>query len=170
MPAQSTYDEVLKLFEPFGLIARMVMPPHGITALIEFVEPTEARKAFSKLAYSKFKYLPLYLEWAPDNVFMKPANPSEKIAPSVFKEDCEKTTVKDLGKDKKKKRIVKEQEKVNEEPPKPKEEKRIEEPELEDDEEPEPDTILFVKGLDFETRDDALREVSTINNLIIMIF
>lgn len=34
---------------------------------MEFLEPSEARKAFVKLAYSKFKNVPLYLEWAPEN-------------------------------------------------------------------------------------------------------
>lgn len=37
-----------------------------IPAIVEFAEPSEARTAFKRLAYSKFKHLPLYLEWAPD--------------------------------------------------------------------------------------------------------
>lgn len=45
------------------------MPEYGIAALIEFNERQEARDAFKKLAYRKFKSLPLYLEWAPIDVF-----------------------------------------------------------------------------------------------------
>ena len=32
-------------------------------------EPKEAKLAFKKLAYSNFKHYPLYLEWAPEDVF-----------------------------------------------------------------------------------------------------
>lgn len=43
-----------------------------VVALIEFDEPSEAQKAFKKLAYTRFKYLPLYLEWAPEDAFTGP--------------------------------------------------------------------------------------------------
>lgn len=32
------------------------------------MQNSEAKTAFRQLAYSKFKHLPLYLEWAPDQV------------------------------------------------------------------------------------------------------
>lgn len=32
-------------------------------------EPNEAKNAFKKLAYTNFKHNPLYLEWAPEDVF-----------------------------------------------------------------------------------------------------
>lgn len=48
---------------------RLVMPEYGIAVLIEFNERQEARDAFKKLAYRKFKTMPLYLEWAPVDVF-----------------------------------------------------------------------------------------------------
>lgn len=32
-------------------------------------EPNEAKYAFKKLAYSSFRHHPLYLEWAPEDVF-----------------------------------------------------------------------------------------------------
>ena len=35
---------------------RLVLPPSGITALVEFFEPSQAKKAFQKLAYSKVKF------------------------------------------------------------------------------------------------------------------
>ena len=34
-------------------------------ALVDFVEPSEARAAFKGLAYRKYHHVPLYLEWAP---------------------------------------------------------------------------------------------------------
>lgn len=51
------------------LISRLIMPEYGIAALIEFNERQEARDAFKKLAYRKFKTMPLYLEWAPVDIF-----------------------------------------------------------------------------------------------------
>ena len=40
-------------------------PPLPPSAVIEFFESSEARAAFSSLAYTRFKNGPLYLEWAP---------------------------------------------------------------------------------------------------------
>ena len=53
------------MFAKHGELHRVVLPPSGVTAVIEFYEPTEARAAFRKLAYSKFHGTPLFLEWAP---------------------------------------------------------------------------------------------------------
>lgn len=39
------------------------------SALVEFLDAGEAKRAFKNLAYSRFKNLPLYLEWAPLAVF-----------------------------------------------------------------------------------------------------
>ncbi|KAI5637264.1 RNA recognition motif domain-containing protein [Phthorimaea operculella] len=68
LPAGTDKEEIKSLFAKHGHIARFLMPQHGITALVDFVEPFEAKKAFTKLAYSQFKSAPLYLEWAPENV------------------------------------------------------------------------------------------------------
>jgi multiple RNA-binding domain-containing protein 1 len=42
------------------------------------MDPGEARTAFTRLAYSKFKHLPLYLEWAPENTFLAQASTKSK--------------------------------------------------------------------------------------------
>ena len=101
------------------------------SAIVEFFEPSEARKAFTKLAYSKFKNLPLYLEWAPDNSLTS-SNASGKVDTGSKKGD----------------------ELQNE----AKVEKKEEEDD-EDDEEPEPDTTIFVKNLNFSTSDEELKKV-----------
>jgi multiple RNA-binding domain-containing protein 1 len=44
----------------------------SFTAVVEFLEPSEAKTAFTKLAYTKFKHQPLYLEWAPSDTFITP--------------------------------------------------------------------------------------------------
>lgn len=40
-------------------------------------EPNEAKFAFKKLAYTNFKHYPLYLEWAPEDVFSGNASNAE---------------------------------------------------------------------------------------------
>ncbi|XP_014244006.1 probable RNA-binding protein 19 [Cimex lectularius] len=67
LPAKTTASEIRELFIKYGELGRVILPPSGITGIVEFLEPSEAKIAFRKLAYSKFKHLPLYLEWAPED-------------------------------------------------------------------------------------------------------
>jgi len=61
--------ELRNIFGKFGDLEKILLPPSGITAIIHFSHPTEARSAFKGLAFSKFKHVPLYLEWAPSDIF-----------------------------------------------------------------------------------------------------
>lgn len=61
----------MQMFAKHGDIGRFIYPPSKTLAVIEFLEPTEARKAFRALAYKKYQHMPLYLEWAPVKVFCK---------------------------------------------------------------------------------------------------
>ncbi len=74
LDAQTNTEELRDLFSPHGELGRVLLPPRGVTAIIEFLEPSEAKTAFRKLAYSKFRHMPLYLEWAPVNVFRSAAD------------------------------------------------------------------------------------------------
>lgn len=65
IPFATSPNELHTLFSPFGVISKVVLPPHGISAIVEFQDALCARKAFASLSYTKFKQLPLYLEWAP---------------------------------------------------------------------------------------------------------
>lgn len=80
LPFGTTEAELHHLFQPFGPIGRLVLPPGGISALIEFTEALNARSAFKKLVYTSFKHLPLYLEWAPIGALKdkQQKQPSEK--------------------------------------------------------------------------------------------
>ncbi len=53
LPANTSEEEIRTMFERFGHLGRVVLPPSGITAIVEFLEPTEARSAFRGLAYTK---------------------------------------------------------------------------------------------------------------------
>ena len=69
LPNSTKKDNLQALFERHGRVGRVIMPPNGLTAIVEMEEPVEAKLAFKKLAYSKFNDSVLYLEWAPINVF-----------------------------------------------------------------------------------------------------
>ncbi|KAI8816731.1 uncharacterized protein EV422DRAFT_561394 [Fimicolochytrium jonesii] len=69
IPHSTEEEELRELFGKFGEIGRLVLPPTKTVALVEFQQLNEAKSAFSRLAYTKFKHLPLYLEWAPVGTF-----------------------------------------------------------------------------------------------------
>lgn len=170
LPANTLLMEIQPLFAKFGPLGRVVLPPSGVTAIVEFLEPSEAKKAFSKLAYSKFKSLPLYLEWAPENTFKtastepmkldakapptdeaKPAkrlNAFSKVQPAVTTSEMtsEAKTANEMGTES----YVLNEDKVEDED------------EANDDEqdtsEPEAGTTLFLRNLNFSTREDAIRQ------------
>lgn len=53
LPAKTDVSEIEQVFSPFGTLGRVLLPPSGITAIVEFLIPTEAKTAFTKLAYRK---------------------------------------------------------------------------------------------------------------------
>uniref|UniRef100_A0A3Q3X5K8 Probable RNA-binding protein 19 n=1 Tax=Mola mola TaxID=94237 RepID=A0A3Q3X5K8_MOLML len=129
LPAGVTSSELEELFSAHGSLGRVLLPPSGLTAIAEFLEPTEAKRAFTRLAYSKFQHVPLYLEWAPVGVFV-----AAKPGPVLEKEE-----------------EVKEERKteVNAED---------EEEEEEEEDEPVPGSTLFIKNLNFSTTEETLQE------------
>jgi len=125
LPARTSPEELRDLFSKFGVVNRLVLPLHCLTALIEFADPGEARAGFTKLAYSKFHNAPLYLEWAPENTFNKPFAKDADTKEDVVEESKETGIAEVLAED--------------------------------DDKEPEEDSTLFVKNLNFSTTDDELK-------------
>ncbi|KAL4942408.1 hypothetical protein BDV06DRAFT_211841 [Aspergillus oleicola] len=71
-------EDLRKLFEPFGQLTRVLMPPSGTIAIVEFARPDEAQKAFKSLAYRKLGDSIIFLEKAPKDLFesnVPPQNP-----------------------------------------------------------------------------------------------
>jgi multiple RNA-binding domain-containing protein 1 len=68
-PYGMTREELRKIFEEFGQVLRVLMPPTGAIAIVEFAQPTHARTAFGSLAYRRMKDSILYLEKAPKDLF-----------------------------------------------------------------------------------------------------
>ena len=61
-------DELKMLFECYGKVLRVVMPPSGTISVVEFEKDSHARSAFNSLAYRKFKDSVLFLEKAPKSL------------------------------------------------------------------------------------------------------
>ncbi|KAH8386928.1 hypothetical protein KR093_003549, partial [Drosophila rubida] len=136
LPAATDIKELTPLFSKFGPIGRIVLPPSGVTALIEYCEPSEARQAFKKLAYTKFKSAPLYLEWAPEQTFTRTLS-GEDIIPKSEPQAEPEVKQEDAEKEEKKKTV----------------------PVAEDaDDEPEADTTIFLRNLNFKTVLETVRE------------
>ncbi|OLL27066.1 Multiple RNA-binding domain-containing protein 1 [Neolecta irregularis DAH-3] len=68
-PYGTTVEELASLFGAFGELGRVVLPPAGIIALIEFMKKEDCRRALKKLGYETYKSSILYLERAPRAVF-----------------------------------------------------------------------------------------------------
>ncbi|KAE8634175.1 hypothetical protein XENTR_v10002218 [Xenopus tropicalis] len=138
LPAGTKAAELHELFARFGDMGRVLLPEGGISAIVEFLEPTEAKRAFYKLAYTKFHHVPLYLEWAPVNVFTCPP-PQKKVEQTnqVTSEEQEADTADT-------KEEVKEMEVEDQE---------------EDEEEALPGCTLFIKNLNFSTSEETLKEI-----------
>ncbi|KAJ2949187.1 hypothetical protein O0L34_g6129 [Tuta absoluta] len=152
LPAGTDKEEIKSLFVKHGHIARFLMPQHGITALVDFVEPFEAKKAFTKLAYSQFKSAPLYLEWAPENVFLKPAETIE-----IPKEESVEVKERDSSIEHKSGKSMFVDKQISGKEMQVEEHKEKEDSEAEDLGDPENDTTLFVKNLNFRTTEQSLK-------------
>ena len=138
------------------------MPNHGITALVDFIEPFEAKKAFTKLAYSQFKSAPLYLEWSPENIFVKSAK-----SENIDEIDTDDKTVN--NKSSKHVEINEETSKnvaINDISNEIDSHKDIKQDTMED-EIPDNDTTLFVKNLNFKTTEESLKAVSILFAILI---
>ncbi|GAB5364373.1 hypothetical protein AAMO2058_000964500 [Amorphochlora amoebiformis] len=74
LPFDCDENQVTELFQEKGDLGRVILTPNRALALVEFIHPQEARLAFRRLAYKKFKHTPLYLEWAPESILVEDAN------------------------------------------------------------------------------------------------
>ncbi|KAI8973452.1 hypothetical protein BDF20DRAFT_977834 [Mycotypha africana] len=69
IPYGTTEEDMRELFGKFGELGRVLIPPAKTIAVVEFLEPSEARSAFKSLAYRRYKDSLIYLEKAPSGIF-----------------------------------------------------------------------------------------------------
>ncbi|KAH8059517.1 hypothetical protein JL721_9254 [Aureococcus anophagefferens] len=89
LPADASAAELRKMFAPHGVVHDVLLAPSRTTAVVEFEEPSEARAAFKKLAYRRFRHVPLYLGWAPEKSDAAPAAPSSTVPDAAAADDDE---------------------------------------------------------------------------------
>ena len=65
LPYETREEELMKLFHVGEEPLRILLAPSRTIALVEYAHPSDAKRAFKKLAYRRFKHVPIYLEWAP---------------------------------------------------------------------------------------------------------
>lgn len=69
IPYGTTVTQVREMFESHGELARVLVPPAGTIAVVDFVHSDEAAKAFKAVAYRRLGSSIVYLEKAPLGVF-----------------------------------------------------------------------------------------------------
>lgn len=95
-PYGTTQSELRDLFAEFGSVTRVILPPSGTIAIVEFDQRTQARAAFSSLAYCKFKSSMLFLEKAPKDLFTTAKASESKLPPSNEAVEASKPSTSDL--------------------------------------------------------------------------
>lgn len=83
-PYGKSIDDLRKMFEEFGTVMRVLMPPTGTIAIVEFSQAPQARAAFGSLAYHRIEGSVLFLEKAPKNVFKQVSTNSEVVVSNIL--------------------------------------------------------------------------------------
>uniref|UniRef100_A0A8C4QD01 RNA binding motif protein 19 n=1 Tax=Eptatretus burgeri TaxID=7764 RepID=A0A8C4QD01_EPTBU len=157
LPSGTAVYDLHTLFGRFGDIGRLVLPPAGVSALVEFLEPLKAKAAFSCLAYSKFQHLPLFLEWAPIDVFQIPATQPVKSTDTLEESKIEQKGM--IG-------GVAEAEGGDADDGPPTRASNDSEDEVDTEDEDRTGCTLFVKNLNFKTTDETLNKKFSICGLL----
>lgn len=74
----TTKEEIGELFAQYGELNRILMPPAGTIAILEFRDAPNARAAFNKLSFKRLGKSILYLEKGPKDLFTKQADETDK--------------------------------------------------------------------------------------------
>jgi multiple RNA-binding domain-containing protein 1 len=148
IPFNSEESELSTMFSKFGSVNKVILPPTKTIALVEFLEPSEARKAFKALAYRLYQGAPLFLEWAP--VGIMEGSGKQQISGEETDEMEEEEEVVEKKPTKSTKADTKKAEPTTEEKP-------TSVPDDEMEEEDETSASLYIKNLNFNTTEETLR-------------
>jgi multiple RNA-binding domain-containing protein 1 len=82
IPYGTTAEQLHEMFAAHGELQRVLVPPAGTLAVIEFVHADEARKAFRALAYRRLGNSIIYLEKGPLGMFQP--TPSTSVVNGIL--------------------------------------------------------------------------------------
>ena len=69
IPYGTTAEQIRELFQPHGELVRVLVPPAGTIAVVEFERPDQASKAFFAVSYKRLGSSIIYLEKGPLGMF-----------------------------------------------------------------------------------------------------
>lgn len=92
----TTVEQLGEMFSQHGEIKRLLMPPSGTIAIVEFRDLPSARAAFTKLAYKRFKTSILYLEKGPKDLFTREPSRDDSFMTKPENSVEAKVTVEDV--------------------------------------------------------------------------
>ena len=69
IPYGTSAEAIREMFESHGELSRVLIPPAGTIAVVEFVHPDEAARAFKAVAYRRLGNTIVYLEKGPIGMF-----------------------------------------------------------------------------------------------------
>ncbi|KAI0405802.1 MRD1-like protein [Xylaria palmicola] len=98
LDANTKAEEIRSLFEEHGRVLRVLIPPTGVIAVVQFASPSDGKRAFSKLAYRRFGSSQLFLEKAPRNIFLD-SEPTQDHVSNTQTIAVEKVSATDLLED-----------------------------------------------------------------------
>ncbi|KAI1772621.1 RNA-binding domain-containing protein [Hypoxylon cercidicola] len=92
----TTIEEIRTLFEEHGQVLKVLMPPTGTIAIVQFAQAPQAKTAFAKLAYRRFKDSILFLEKAPKNLLVSKEQDNDATQASKEPSSVQKLSVSEL--------------------------------------------------------------------------
>lgn len=69
LPANASGIELRERFGRYGELVKCTLAPSCTVGIVQYADKSHAQKAFNKLAFARYQNVPLYLEWAPGDVF-----------------------------------------------------------------------------------------------------
>ncbi|XXH03042.1 hypothetical protein Hte_009432 [Hypoxylon texense] len=95
-PYGTTTEEIRTLFEEHGQVLKVLMPPTGTIAIVQFAQAPQAKAAFAKLAYRRFKDSILFLEKAPKDLLISSKEQHNDAQASEEPSGVQKLSVSEL--------------------------------------------------------------------------
>lgn len=77
IPYGTSSDQIRELFEAHGKLSRVIVPPAGTMAVVEFEHAVEASKAFRAVTYRRLGNSVIYLEKGPLGMFQDASEDTE---------------------------------------------------------------------------------------------
>ena len=83
IPYGTSTETIREMFEAHGELGRILIPPAGTIAVVEFVHPDEAARAFKTVAYRRLGNTIVYLEKGPIGMFKEPVSANDEDGPAT---------------------------------------------------------------------------------------